>query len=127
MAYRYTALIFFIGILLSGCNQNCPITCGESAGGIAAVNYTNAELDSVIFNAYTANDSFNDLISSTVIPDSDSVLSYTGLSYTGIKANWLDYDYSASGVATTSGSPIGDTLSPYNFPYMYISSDTILK
>jgi len=70
MAHRFIVFFIVIGILSSGCGkpQTCNIVC-SAVPSIAAVNYTFAELDTVIFNIYTANDSFNDLVSSAIISD----------------------------------------------------------
>jgi len=79
MAHRFIVFIIIASTFSSGCNKpQCSqtVTCIEGLEP-AAVNYSFADLDTVIVNIYTANDSFNDLVNSIRIPDTDSTSSNT--------------------------------------------------
>jgi hypothetical protein len=103
MTTKYIAFIFFIAVISSGCNQKCRITCTGGVSGPVAINYTFSELDTVIVNLYTPNDSFNNLVNSATLLDSTSVAAYNGTPAHNVPC-WLDYHTSIYGSTT------GDTL-----------------
>src|ERR1700744_6279508 len=53
--------IISVATILTGCKEYCKVDCTAEAP-ILFAGYSNSELDSIVFNAYIANDSFNNLI-----------------------------------------------------------------
>jgi hypothetical protein len=69
-------LSFYIILIFSGCTQYCNTVCTAEAP-IIFVGYPNSDLDSIVLNAYTGNDSFNNLIYTKVF-HADSLTGITG-------------------------------------------------
>ena len=101
---KLASLVVFTGVILSGCNYGkCKVTCQL---GIlpAAVGYSLSNLDTVIINTYTPDNTFSHLVSSA------SISKYNTNAGT-IHPSW--WNPNTSDIASSSLDTTGDTLANY--------------